>query len=161
MFQFWQRDEKSLREKVFVYVTRGSDLLVFTEREFERSGLQIPAGSPKEGESLEQAALRETQEETGLLELSEIEYLGSVDVDQSKYGIHEIHRRHFYHVKTSEETPERWANEEKDPSIVTDSTPDRIVFDLSWISLIRTRPKLAEDHDAFLSSIIEKIVHQM
>ena len=151
-------DDKPLREKVFAYVTRGSHLLVFTERGFEQFGLQIPAGSPKDRESLEEAALRETQEETGLSELMIDEYLGSVDIDQAKYGIQEIHRRHFYHIRTSEETPERWTNEEKDPSIVTEYTPDKIIFDLLWMSLIDGIPELAEGHDAFLSDVKEKLM---
>ncbi|MFX1369153.1 MAG: NUDIX domain-containing protein [Promethearchaeota archaeon] len=146
-----------LREKVFAYVTRGRDLLVFREREFEQFGKQIPAGSPKENESLESAVIREAREETGLTALTIGKYLGSIDVDQTKYGINEIQRRHFYHLMTSEKTPETWVHEEKDPSIRIESTPDRIIFDLWWISLEEEFIALAEGHDAFLADIIDYV----
>ncbi|UCH04390.1 MAG: NUDIX domain-containing protein [Candidatus Thorarchaeota archaeon] len=85
-----------IREKVFAYITKGSHLLVFRERGFEGFGLQIPAGTPEEVESLEHAVLREAVEETGLDSLIVVGHLGSVRVDQSEYGIDEVHRRHFY-----------------------------------------------------------------
>lgn len=146
-----------LCEKVFAYVTRGTELLVFRERGFEPFGLQIPAGSVELNESLEEAVLREIREETGLSDLHIKEYLGAVEVDQSKYGLEEIHRRHFYHVITSESTPSTWWNEEEDPSIVTEYTPDCIILDLFWISLLKARPILAEGHDAFLSVVVERV----
>jgi 8-oxo-dGTP pyrophosphatase MutT (NUDIX family) len=152
-----QKESLPLREKVFAYVTRGSDLLVFQERGFEKFGIQVPAGSPNHDESLEAAVLRETKEETGLGSLSIFRYLGSIEVDQTKYGINEIHRRHFYHLTTSEETPETWCHEEKDPSIRTEFTPECIIFDLWWISLKLEYPVLAEGHGAFLSDVIDSV----
>ncbi len=152
-----QESELPLREKVFAYVTRGSELLVFRERGFEQFGIQIPAGSPNDNESLESAVLRETAEETGLCALSIVSCLGSVDVDQTKYGLNEIHRRHFYHLISTDATPNTWRNEEKDPSIRTEFTPHRIVFDLWWISLEKEYPILAEGHDAFLSNVVDYV----
>ncbi len=149
-----QESELLLREKVFAYVTRGSELLVFRERGFEQFGMQIPAGSPNDNESLESAVLRETAEETGLRALSIARYLGSVDVDQTKYGLSEIHRRHFFHLITTGETPDTWSHEEKDPSIRTEFTPHQIVFDLWWITLGKEYPVLAEGHSVFLSSVV-------
>ena len=57
-----------LRERVLVYVTRGSDeLLVFEHTpDFSDAGIQVPAGGLESGELPEQAAPRETFEETGL-----------------------------------------------------------------------------------------------
>ena len=66
-------------KKVTAFVTRpnemGSlDLLLF---EHPWAGVQIPAGTVEEGEALEQAALREACEETGLTDLALHAYLGS------------------------------------------------------------------------------------
>lgn len=149
----------ALQDKVFAYVTRHSDLLVFKELGFEHFGIQVPAGSPNLNETLEDAVLRETKEETGLTHLSIAVYLGCIDVNQTKYGRNEIHRRHFYHLTTTEETPETWHHEEKDPSIVTEFTPDQIIFELWWISLKGKRPVLAEGHGAFLTSLINHLAH--
>ena len=53
--------------KVTAFVTRtgqdGTKLLLFRH---PNAGIQIPAGTVEEGEMLEQAALREVAEETGL-----------------------------------------------------------------------------------------------
>jgi len=147
-----------IHEKVFAYVTRGNDLLVFRDIGFEHFGLQVPAGSPNLGESLENAVLRETREETGLTMISLVRYLGSTDADQTKYGIEAIHRRHFYHLTTTEETPVTWHHEEKDPSVITDYTPNQIVFELEWIPLEKKPLALAEGHGAFLKSLDESIM---
>ncbi|MFX1416938.1 MAG: NUDIX domain-containing protein, partial [Promethearchaeota archaeon] len=88
----------SIIEKVFAYITKGNLLLVFTERGFERFGLQVPAGSKKKEESLERAVLREAKEETGLESLTVVKHLGTVDVDQAEYGLDETHRRYFFHL---------------------------------------------------------------
>ncbi|MEU5690920.1 NUDIX domain-containing protein [Actinosynnema sp. NPDC020468] len=54
------------RVRVAVYVTRGSDLLVFTQRDDAEAGVQVPAGGVRAGERLDAAAVREVLEETGL-----------------------------------------------------------------------------------------------
>ena len=53
-------------KKVVAYNTRGDELLVFTHREFPEAGVQVPAGTVEEGETLDAAVLREVHEETGL-----------------------------------------------------------------------------------------------
>ena len=133
-------------------------MLVFMERGFEQFGLQVPAGSPHDDEGLEDAILRESWEETGLEGLEISQFLGSVGVDQTKYGLDEIHDRHFYHILYDGETQEKWEHVEADPSILTEHTPDVILFDLRWIDLASERPELAEGHDAFLETLIEKLV---
>ncbi|MGY5875921.1 MAG: NUDIX hydrolase [Candidatus Thorarchaeota archaeon] len=146
-----------VQDKVFVYVTRGTQLLVFVEQGFEYFGWQVPAGSPQVGESLEETVLRETSEETGLEHLHINRHLGSVHVDQRKYGREVIHHRHFYHLICVDETPETWSHEEKDPSIRTEFTPDRIIFDLFWVNLRSDSFQLAEGHDAYLSELLREL----
>jgi 8-oxo-dGTP pyrophosphatase MutT (NUDIX family) len=67
-------------EKVTAFVTRptpaGAELLLF---QHPHAGIQIPAGTVEEGEAVEQAALREATEETGLHNLTRIALLGSAD----------------------------------------------------------------------------------
>lgn len=73
--------------RVVCYVTRttelGADLLVFEHADDdpqEPSGVQVPAGSMLPYESLEDAALREVQEETGLSGLTYVEQVGFVEL---------------------------------------------------------------------------------
>lgn len=66
--------------KVTAFVTRqglaGPELLLF---EHPYAGNQIPAGTMEEGESPEDAVIREVAEETGLTEVSVAGYLGSAE----------------------------------------------------------------------------------
>jgi 8-oxo-dGTP pyrophosphatase MutT (NUDIX family) len=67
-------------EKVTCLITRptpaGGDLLLF---EHPFAGNQIPAGTIEPGEPIDQAALREAREETGLSNFRIRQYLGSQD----------------------------------------------------------------------------------
>jgi 8-oxo-dGTP pyrophosphatase MutT (NUDIX family) len=67
-------------EKVTAFITREREgerqLLLF---EHPNAGVQIPAGTVEEGESPEQAVLREAAEETGLTGFSTLRYLGCVE----------------------------------------------------------------------------------
>jgi 8-oxo-dGTP pyrophosphatase MutT (NUDIX family) len=146
-----------IREKVFAYITKGGQLLVFAERGFESFGLQIPAGTPEEAESLELAVQREAGEETGLESLTFVGCLGSVMVDQSEYGTDEVHQRHFYHLICEEETPESWSHIESDPSTVQEDTPETIVYDIRWSPLSDRTLELAPGHGVFLDLLRERL----
>ena len=82
-------------EKVTGYVTRRTDsgapeLLVFQPLHV---GLQVPAGTVEPGEAIEDAALREMFEETGLKTLRQVRYLGSIEVpltDQSRAPMKDV-----------------------------------------------------------------------
>ena len=56
--------EKARKQKVIVYVVKGGKLLVFRHVDFsyEEVGIQVPAGSLREGESAQDAALRELRD---------------------------------------------------------------------------------------------------
>jgi 8-oxo-dGTP pyrophosphatase MutT (NUDIX family) len=148
--------ELPIKNKVFAYVTRGTKLLVFVEKGFESFGRQIPAGHVDVTETPEEAVLRETEEETGISNLRIIKFLGVKIDDQRKYGLEELHRRYFFQLECLEDTPENWSHEEKDPSIITPQTPERIIFDIFWVNLNEGRPHLAEGHDAFLDELLQE-----
>jgi 8-oxo-dGTP pyrophosphatase MutT (NUDIX family) len=104
---------KETKKKVVVYAIQNNKILVFRHVDFsyEEVGIQVPAGSVKEYESLEDAVLRELVEETGFMDFEIIAYLGSANYDMSPYR-NEIHERHFYYVKTTNELPDRWFSKE-------------------------------------------------
>ncbi|TFF96388.1 hypothetical protein EU546_01530 [Candidatus Thorarchaeota archaeon] len=117
------------RQKVFAYITSEQRLLVITEQGFEHFRLQIPARPEKKSESLEQAVLRESQKVTGLEEVGVAAILGSVSMGQKKYGLNEIHDRHFFHLVYDGPTKEQWQHVESESSVVAEHTPETIVFD--------------------------------
>ncbi len=105
--------QKPIKKKVVVYAVQNNQFLVFQHVDFsyEEVGIQVPAGSVKEHESLEAAALRELTEETGINDFEIVAYLGSSEYDMSPYR-NEIHERHFYLAKTTKELPKRWFSQE-------------------------------------------------
>jgi 8-oxo-dGTP pyrophosphatase MutT (NUDIX family) len=66
--------------KVTAFVTRSTggkvELLLFRH---PFAGYQLPSGTVGDGENLESAALREVSEETGLLQLQLVSYIGCLD----------------------------------------------------------------------------------
>ena len=69
------------REKVLCYIVRAGRLLVFrhVDHSWEEVGVQVPAGSIRPGETPEEAALREAQEETGLEHFTIVRKLGETE----------------------------------------------------------------------------------
>lgn len=125
--------DKKIKKKVVVYAMQNNKLLVFRHVDFlyEEVGLQVPAGSVEENESLEVTALRELTEETGSKDFEIIAYLGSSNYDISPYR-NEIQERHFYLAKTTKELPERWLSQEDHDGI---GEPTK--FECFWVPLER------------------------
>ena len=97
---------REVTRKATAVVTRGDgagrEVLVF---EHARTGLQLPAGTLEEGETFEEAAIRELAEETGLTDVTLHGELG--DLDEVSPAGNPFHR-HIFHFEPNGEVQERW-----------------------------------------------------
>lgn len=102
------------KRKVLVYVVKNGKLLVFRHRDYscEEVGIQVPAGTIKDEEDPETAALRELQEETGFKGYRITSLLGTATYDMSPTKP-EIHHRYFFLAEPTEDLPERWESKEE------------------------------------------------
>jgi len=141
------------RLKVLTYITYGNKLLVFRQPESPEAGIQVPGGSVEPDEKLDEAALREATEETGLANLRLSAFLGDVRLDQSDIGLEEIHHRHFYHVYCDEPSLESWRHYEYTASD-RPAGHEPIPFDFYWVNLPDDVPSLCLGHDAFIPQLI-------
>ena len=119
------------REKVLCYIVRAGRLLVFrhVDHSWKEVGVQVPAGSIRPGETPEEAALREAQEETGLEHFTIVRKLGETEYDVRPYRF-ELQRRHVFHLDLTDPTPERWRSQEDHDG---EQEPTR--FECFWIPL--------------------------
>ena len=122
---------KTLKKKVLVYCVRDGRLLVFRHVDYswEEVGVQVPAGSIKEGEQVEAAALRELREETGYDCFGIDGILGTTWYDISPYR-EELQERYFVRAHVTGEIPERWMSQEDHDG---KQAPTR--FECFWIPL--------------------------
>jgi 8-oxo-dGTP pyrophosphatase MutT (NUDIX family) len=122
---------KVITDKALCYIVRGGRLLVLrhTDYSYEQVGIQVPAGTIREGEAPEAAAVREACEETGLTGLRVVRKLGEAEYDMSPYRF-EIQRRHVFLLELTEPAPERWASQENHDG---EQEPTR--FECFWIPL--------------------------
>jgi 8-oxo-dGTP pyrophosphatase MutT (NUDIX family) len=118
--------------KVVCYIVREGRLLVFKhlDEAWDESGLQVPAGSIKPGETPEAAAIREASEETGLASFRLVRKIGESRYNMAPYRS-ETHHRHVFHLEVDEVTSERWVSTEEDPD--DGSAPKH--FECYWIPL--------------------------
>jgi len=139
-----------LRERVLAYVTRpsaaGPELLVFEHTpEYPDAGVQVPAGGLEPGETPEQAAVRETLEETGL-DLSGPVYLTSWLWQRAE--MRQVW--HSFHLLAPQDTPDAW------PHRVTDGEGDAgLTFLCRFVPI--SPPELTEEYGAPLPSLIRHL----
>lgn len=124
----------SPNEKVLAYIIRSrgttTEFLVHIHRDFPEAGIQVPAGTIDEGESPEQALLREIAEESGLAELEIVRKIGVFDYFAAHSG--QYHRRHVFELSPKDEIPEQWDH------IVTSGEADAgLIFRYFWMDVAR------------------------
>jgi 8-oxo-dGTP pyrophosphatase MutT (NUDIX family) len=121
--------------KVLAYVTREREgmreLLVFAHRDYPEAGLQVPAGTVKEGEEIEVALLREVGEETGLAAWRVVRKLGVYDYWNDSVG--RCDERHVFHLTVTEDAPDCWEWVETDGGEVAEI--EGYVFQFRWVGL--------------------------
>ena len=144
----------ALKHKVLAYVTRGNHLLVFSHPHFPDAGIQVHAGTLRDGETPEAGVIREAIEETGLTGLALVAFLGEYRRDMSDFGLDEIHHRHIYHLRCDGDPPERWNHFERDPS-GGDSEP--ILFEFFWATMPNEIPELAAGHGDMLPALFRSV----
>ena len=136
------------KQKAFAYITYQNKLLVFIQPHSHDAGIQVPAGTVKDGEDTAVTVMREAEEETGLTTLTMQSFLGkAIFHDQTK---DEIHHRFFYHLTMDTPPQDRWQNLETDPC---DGTNNSYLFEFYWVDLHHEDPHLIADHDAFLPQL--------
>ncbi|MGH2604881.1 MAG: NUDIX hydrolase, partial [Dehalococcoidia bacterium] len=141
------------KRKAFAYITHGDRLLVFSHPLAPDAGIQVPAGTMRDGEQPEDAVLREAAEETGLTDLVLVRYLGEQRYDMTDFGWDEVHHRHFYHLRCTGEPPDVWRNYEPDPA----DGGELPLFELFWAQLPDGVPELIADHGALLPPLIHHL----
>jgi 8-oxo-dGTP diphosphatase len=124
---------ENLFHKAYVYLTCGTELLVFSEPDHPEVGLQVPGGTLDPGESYLQAARREFSEETGLSLDIAIESFADQDhfFEDVPRCLTGLHRRRHFHGHTREKPAKEWEHFETSPS--TGGPPIR--FALFWVDL--------------------------
>ena len=155
----------TIKRKAFAYITSGSTsgsgsgatrghrLLVFRHPLSPEAGIQVPAGTMADGETPEEAVMREAAEETGLRELRIVRLLGRQMFDARPFGRDELHDRWFFHLTCDAPAPDRWTHNEDDPF---DAPGESIPFELFWVPLPDGVPDIA-DHARFLPELLDSL----
>lgn len=143
-----------VRRKVFAYITHQQRLLVFRHRDFPEAGVQVPAGTLESGEKPAIGVLREAWEETGLINLHIVSWLGEQQRDMSDFGRPELHHRTFFHLRCPQQPPEQWSHAEKHAS----DGGEPIWFDFFWVDLTAVPPLIA-NHDYFIPTLRQRMTN--
>ena len=136
-------------DKMVGYVTQRDKLLVFSPPNSPGARIQVPAGTVETGESLDDAIIRETYEETGLSDIKIRWFLGTGEYDMSPFGKAEVHRRHFYHVLFLGKAPSTWVHYETSGGRSEPGIP----FEFFWAKLPDQVPELKAGLGELLSSL--------
>jgi 8-oxo-dGTP pyrophosphatase MutT (NUDIX family) len=142
-----------MRRRVACYVTRtteaGEELLVFEHTDddpADPSGIQIPAGGMLPFEGIEEAAVREVNEETGLEDLSYAGQLGGVELGLDDPGGPSMTT--YVHLTAAADGPTAWQH-----AVSGDGEDAGMTFACRWEPL-PLAIELAGGQDAFLDDAL-------
>lgn len=135
--------------KVVAYIVVDDRLLVFTHRDFPKAGIQVPAGTLRDGELPEEAVLREAFEETGLVDLAIVQFLGRSEFDCSPHGRDELHDRFFFQLAYDGPMRESWTHAERH-----DNLKPPTWFNFRWMPVADACGRLAGNQGELLDSIV-------
>ncbi len=139
-------------KKVLAYVVRrknfGLEVLVFEHVHHPEAGIQVPAGTVNEHESLENAVLRELQEEVGLASATIKAFLGEFQYDREDRD--EIHLRNVYQLDVEEKLPDTWLHKVK-----SHDEDNALEFKCYWVSIAVAKNILAVDQGKYLNLLVK------
>lgn len=116
--------------KAVSYIISEEDILAISQPLSPEVGYLLPSGTVEPGELPANAALREAQEETGLVGLKLGRSLGVVRYDMRPIR-REVQVRHFFEVESVTNTARNWNHYEAHPSAGGEPIP----FQLIWLPL--------------------------
>ena len=99
--------DRLLRKRVVGYVTRGRELLVFDHKGMPDVPAQVPAGRVDSHESLEEALLREVEEESGITGVTVVRELADAEEFEHLFGPG-AHESHAFHATAELGGPDEW-----------------------------------------------------
>lgn len=143
-----------MKEKVYAYITAGNRLLVFQQRDYPEAGIQVPGGTLEPGEDPQTGVMREVSEETGLQRLKFEALLGVDEFDLTPYGVNELQRRYFYHLRWDGDALESFEHQEQFPS---DGETLPITFEFRWVELPEEIPWLMSGQGRFLPELCHRL----
>jgi 8-oxo-dGTP diphosphatase len=121
-----------MKKKVLIYIARNknnqTELLVFQHRDFPEAGIQVPGGTVKVNERPDDAAIRETKEESGV-SIDSPKLAGVFNWFRRDKG--EFQERHIFHVHLSN-SADSWThkvagnNEDEDRDLI---------FNFYWVPI--------------------------
>lgn len=82
-----------------------------TDFSYEEVGIQVPAGTLKDGEEPEAGAMRELTEETGYGCFRIVRLLGTATYNKLPTSA-QLHERHYFLAEPTDMLPERWNSQE-------------------------------------------------
>lgn len=136
------------RIRVAAYVIRyrsTPELLVFDHVGAPDAGTQVPAGGVRPGESLEQAVLREVEEETGSTAVSVVRPIAVDDRPRADDG--QPRRTTFFHLTARPDSADAWHHR-----VRADGEDAGLEFACRFVPLPLAGP-LADAQDAWLSRV--------